>query len=145
MADLIEYIVAREHQGDRLTDSGSEVHLFKEGETRLADASIVGTLVQLGVLIEPDEEVIADALRTDGPTVAEYVAAGYQAENYPPEGWASRSTDEEIAAAIAAQSTEKKSEGNSTETKVDPPSETKTPAPAKAPAKAAKAASTKAA
>jgi hypothetical protein len=29
-------------------------------------------------------------LRTDGPTLAEYVAAGYLAENYPPHGYASR-------------------------------------------------------
>jgi len=39
----------------------------------------------------------------DGPTVAEYVAGGYRAENYPPDGYASRSTAEEIAAAIAQQ------------------------------------------
>lgn len=41
--------------------------------------------------------------RTDGPTVAEYVAAGYRAENYPPEGYASRSTPEDIMAAVALQ------------------------------------------
>lgn len=29
-------------------------------------------------------------LRTDGPTLAEYIAAGYQAENYPPQGYAVR-------------------------------------------------------
>ncbi|WP_019170674.1 hypothetical protein [Pseudaminobacter salicylatoxidans] len=44
-----------------------------------------------------------DKLREDGPTVGEYVDAGYLAKNYPPEGYASRSTPEEIAAAIAAQ------------------------------------------
>lgn len=44
----------------------------------------------------------ADGLRTDGPTVAEFVAAGYQASNYPPAGYASCSTDEEIAGAIKA-------------------------------------------
>lgn len=44
-----------------------------------------------------------DALRDDGPTVEEYVSAGYQAVNYPPSGYASRSTPEEIEAAIAAQ------------------------------------------
>lgn len=42
-------------------------------------------------------------LRDDGPTVAEYVARGYLAVNYPPEGYASRSTQEEIDAAIEAQ------------------------------------------
>lgn len=44
-----------------------------------------------------------DGLRTDGPTIAEFVAAGYRAENYPPEGYASRSTDEEVKEAIEAQ------------------------------------------
>ncbi|MDE2097470.1 MAG: hypothetical protein KGL39_09515 [Patescibacteria group bacterium] len=32
--------------------------------------------------------VNADGLRTDGPTLAEYVAAGYKAESYPPQGYA---------------------------------------------------------
>lgn len=42
-------------------------------------------------------------LRDDGPTVGEYVSAGYPATSYPPEGYASRSTADEIAAAVAAQ------------------------------------------
>ncbi len=42
-------------------------------------------------------------LRLDGPTIGEFVAAGYQASAYPPAGYASRSSDEEIAAALAAQ------------------------------------------
>lgn len=42
-------------------------------------------------------------LREDGPTVAEFIAAGYAATNYPPKGYASRSTDAEIAAAVVAQ------------------------------------------
>lgn len=44
-----------------------------------------------------------DALRDDGPTVAEYVAAGYLASNYPPEGYAARSTPEEIETAVKAE------------------------------------------
>lgn len=43
-----------------------------------------------------------DHLRDDGPTVAEYVAAGYLPAGYPPKGYASRSTEDEIADAIAA-------------------------------------------
>jgi hypothetical protein len=35
-----------------------------------------------------------------GPTVQEWVASGYKASNYPPYGYASRSTPEEIAAAV---------------------------------------------
>lgn len=46
--------------------------------------------------------------RENGPTVAEYVAAGYLAVNYPPGGYASVSTDEEVAEAIAAQAAEPK-------------------------------------
>jgi hypothetical protein len=149
MANLIEYQVAREHQGDRLTDTGSEVHLFKEGETRLADPSVVGVLVKLGVLVDPAAGAVSQDLRTDGPTVAEYVAAGYLAANYPPQGYASRSSEDEIAAAIAAQKAESepaktKSEGNSTETKVDPPAANKAAAPAKSRA-ASKATRSKAA
>ncbi|MFV4725649.1 hypothetical protein ACNJUL_21125, partial [Mycobacterium tuberculosis] len=49
------------------------------------------------------EEAATKDLREDGPTIAEWVAAGYKARNYPPTGWASRSTAEEIEAAIAAE------------------------------------------
>lgn len=52
---------------------------------------------------KPDWNVGSGQLRNDGPTVAEFVAAGYQASNYPPFGYESRSTAEEIAAAIATQ------------------------------------------
>lgn len=41
--------------------------------------------------------------QNEGPTIEEFVAAGYRAENYPPQGYESRSTPEEIAAAIEAQ------------------------------------------
>ena len=44
-----------------------------------------------------------EELRQDGPTVSEFVEAGYKASNYPPEGYASKSTEAEIADAIAAQ------------------------------------------
>lgn len=51
------------------------------------------------------------SLREDGPTIAEYVAAGYLAANYPPEGFASRSSADEIAAAIATGQGAKPSDG----------------------------------
>ncbi|MER8615977.1 hypothetical protein NKG99_03850 [Mesorhizobium sp. M1409] len=44
-----------------------------------------------------------DALREDGPTIAEFVSAGYPAANYPPKGYASRSTADEIAEAVKAE------------------------------------------
>lgn len=55
MGKLVDYVVAREHQGDRLTDDGSEVHRFMEGETRTADPAIVVNLVKSGVLVAPIE------------------------------------------------------------------------------------------
>jgi hypothetical protein len=45
----------------------------------------------------------AATIRHDGPTVSEWVAAGYFADNYPPEDYASKSTQEEIDAAVAKQ------------------------------------------
>lgn len=38
-----------------------------------------------------------------GPTLAEWLAAGYKASNYPPSPFVSKSTPEEIAAAVAAE------------------------------------------
>lgn len=56
-------------------------------------------------LATADEAVVQSAppldengLRLDGPTIAEFVAAGYPVASYPPDGYASRSTAEEIAA-----------------------------------------------
>lgn len=51
------------------------------------------------------------SLREDGPTIGEWVAAGYLAENYPPDGYAARSSDEEIAEAVAAQGTDTNGDG----------------------------------
>jgi hypothetical protein len=55
MAKTVDYLVAREHQGDRLTEDGSEVHRFMEGEIRKADPAIVANLVKSGVLVAPNE------------------------------------------------------------------------------------------
>jgi hypothetical protein len=51
-------------------------------------------------------------LKNDGPTIKEYVAAGYKAKNYPPHGYASKSTQEEIDIAIKAE-TEAEAKGSS--------------------------------
>ena len=37
-----------------------------------------------------------------GPTVEEYVKAGYDPKNYPPPGFTNKSTADEIAKAVAA-------------------------------------------
>lgn len=52
---------------------------------------------------ESAPETGAAVLRDDGPTIEEYVSAGYQAANYPPAGYASKSSTEAIAAAIETQ------------------------------------------
>lgn len=49
---------------------------------------------------KPVDPLKTASLRQDGPTVEEYVKAGYRASNYPPAGYASKSTDDEIAKAI---------------------------------------------
>lgn len=86
------------------------------------------------------------ALRDDGPTVQEFVEAGYLAVNYPPTGYASKSTPEEIAAAVAAASSPDQTASNPP---AEPPaladgaapqavaSEAPAPAPAADPAPAA--------
>lgn len=42
-------------------------------------------------------------LRTDGPTLAEYIAAGYSKESYPPEGYAAKADPAEAALAEKAK------------------------------------------
>lgn len=77
-------------------------------EQKLADAH--AALVQA----EADHEAALAAAEPKpdgkGPTVEEWVAAGYQAINYPPSGYESRSTQEEIDAAIAKQKADAKTE-----------------------------------
>ncbi len=51
---------------------------------------------------EEDNLLDGAGLRTDGPTLAEYVAAGYKAETYPPQGYSDKRTPEELEAAKAA-------------------------------------------
>jgi hypothetical protein len=70
--------------------------VFVQGD----NPNIIEAYQRAGIKVTGADE---NGLRTDGPTVAEYVEAGYQASNYPPNGYASRSTAEEIEAAIAAQ------------------------------------------
>jgi hypothetical protein len=79
-----------------------------ESEQHLADAH--AKLLQAEA--DHQEAIAATEPRPDldesgkprrGPTVQEYVAAGNLAKNYPPSGYASRSTPEEIDAAIKAQ------------------------------------------
>lgn len=68
--------------------------------------SMAAALKKAGLIGDIDGRETSPAvteLRDDGPTVAEYVSKGYLAVNYPPQGYASRSTQEEIDAAVKAQ------------------------------------------
>ena len=46
---------------------------------------------------------IEEGLRLDGPTLAQWLEQGYKASAYPPDGYASHSTAEEIAKALEAE------------------------------------------
>lgn len=79
-----------------------------EADNAKLEASIAAEQVKLDGRTKAAKDLKAKqdpAPMTDGPTVAEYVAAGYQAVNYPTSGYASRSTPEEIEAAVKAQAT----------------------------------------
>jgi hypothetical protein len=65
---------------------------------------ITAAYQRAGIAVEDGKQ--STGLREDGPTVVEFVAAGYKASNYPPEGYASRSTTEEIAEALKGEQSE---------------------------------------
>jgi hypothetical protein len=69
--------------------------------------NIIEAYKRAGIIVTDGK---ASALRGDGPTVAEFVEAGYQASGYPPEGYSSRGAQEEIDAAMTAQALANKDE-----------------------------------
>jgi hypothetical protein len=85
--------------GDIVDTDDKKCQIDAEEAQRLLDVG--GARRQTEAEIEAERK--AAEPRTDGPTVAEYVAKGYKASGYPPAGYASRSTPDEIAAAIAAE------------------------------------------
>ncbi|MER9471084.1 hypothetical protein [Mesorhizobium sp. M0520] len=73
--------------------------------------SMAEGLQKAGLIGEPDTaKTTKDDLRDDGPTVTEYVTAGYSASQYPPHGYASRSTAEEIVEAAKAEAAKAKAD-----------------------------------
>lgn len=62
---------------------------------------------------EPDREAVQETgLRQDGPTIREWIAEGYKASAYPPSGYESKSSPEDIAAAVAAEIEVAKAKGS---------------------------------
>ena len=94
--------------------AGDVARLDSQRAQQFIDARTAVRLHEGGAAPEP-------ALRDDGPTVQAFVEAGYLAVNYPPAGYASKSTPEEIAAAVAAASSPDQAASN-------PPAEPSAPA-----------------
>ncbi|MEE1920181.1 HeH/LEM domain-containing protein [Pseudomonas asiatica] len=81
---------------------GNKVVEIHAGEQDVSERCALVAVEHLGVAEYLDRQS-ASGPRDDGPTVAEWVEAGYLAANYPPDGYASRSSQEEIDAAIELQ------------------------------------------
>ena len=81
---------------------GNHVVEISAGEQDVSERCALVAVEHLGVASYASQ-LDANGLKLDGPTIAEFVAAGYPAVNYPPEGYASRSSQEEIDAAIEAE------------------------------------------
>ena len=69
MAELVEYVVAREHRGDRITDDGVVQHDFVAGEKRLADPAVEKRLADPAVVKHLVGTVLVDpaAEKADPP------------------------------------------------------------------------------
>lgn len=80
---------------------GNHVVQIEAGEQEVSDRCALVAVEHLNVADYLGDRP-APELRTDGPTVLEFIEAGYLAINYPPAGFASRSSQEEIDQAIAA-------------------------------------------
>ncbi len=92
---------------------------FGENSTVEMEQSQAEPLLALGALamLSEDAAVVLLGLRQDGPTVEEFVAAGYSAKGYPPPGYAAISSDEDVAIWIALEekAADSQSEGGSTD------------------------------
>lgn len=81
---------------------GNHVVQIETGEQEVSDRCALVAVEHLNVAayLEAQEST---GPRLDGPTIAEWIEAGYPATSYPPEGYASRSSQEEIDQAIKQQ------------------------------------------
>ncbi|WKL53334.1 hypothetical protein Q1W70_01725 [Pseudomonas kielensis] len=81
---------------------GNHVVEVPAGEQDVSERCALVAVEHLGVASYLNQ-LDANGLKLDGPTIAEFVEAGYLAVNYPPESYAARSSQEEIDAAIETQ------------------------------------------
>lgn len=84
------------------SEDGNHVVEVPAGEQEVSERCALVAVEHLRVASYPNQ-LDADGLKLDGPTIAEFVEAGYLAINYPPEGYASRSSQDEIDLAVLAQ------------------------------------------
>lgn len=94
--DFQQYTVANPHPG-----FGKDPNILNEmGHTKFP--MWVGKVI---VYNEEEEKAARGEpeLKTNGPTVEEYVKAGYKASGYPPKGYTSKSSKEEVSAAVALE------------------------------------------
>lgn len=95
MADGKRITFIQTHKVQQHDGNGPE---YKKGETYNLHPSYAEKYKRLGYAVDAAVEEAAattiDGLRTDGPTLAVYVNAGYLAENYPPQGYAAVEDDD---------------------------------------------------
>jgi hypothetical protein len=64
------------------------------------------------IVYSPGEEnELTNNISDEGPTIKEYVEAGFKASEYPPKGYAAKSTPEEIEEYVAAETAANKHHG----------------------------------
>lgn len=84
---------------------GNQIVEILAGEQEVSDRCALVAVEHLGVAAYLDQQT-RSALVLDGPTIVEFVEAGYRAINYPSAGYAARSSQDEIDQAIQAQEVE---------------------------------------
>lgn len=84
---------------------GNQIVEILAGEQEVSDRCALVAVEHLGVAAYLDQQS-RSALALDGPTIVEFVEAGYRAINYPPAGYAARSSQDEIDQAIQTQEVE---------------------------------------
>jgi hypothetical protein len=70
------------------------VRVIVESARLLAEANHAEIVPLVIAVVFGDEpsQTAGDELRLDGPTLEQYVAAGYKPENYPPQGYAEKAS-----------------------------------------------------
>lgn len=84
---------------------GNHIVEILAGEQEVSDRCALVAVEHLGVAAYLDQQS-RSVWALDGPTIVEFVEAGYRAINYPPAGYAARSSQDEIDQAIQAQEVE---------------------------------------